>query len=153
MQPPAPVVAAKEEPPPSPPVPNPEPPSPSPEAPGPLASIEPQRGPLEPEGQPDLQGRVTGAKGLEEIEVAARWIKLYGIVDRARGAEEAQHANALVRYLKPSHNHIVCYRKAAETYRCYSDGQDIARLALEDGMVQLAPNAPPEYRTLRTGRH
>ncbi len=153
VQPPAPVVAAKEEPPPSPPVPNPEPPSPSPEAPGPLASIEPQRGPLEPEGQPDLQGRVTGAKGLEEIEVAARWIKLYGIVDRARGAEEAQHANALVRYLKPSHNHIVCYRKAAETYRCYSDGQDIARLALEDGMVQLAPNAPPEYRTLRTGRH
>ena len=149
--PPAPVAAAKEAS--SPPVHTPQSPSSPRDAPGRLASIEPERGLPEPEGQPDLQGRVTGAKGLDEIEVAARWIKIYGIVDRARGAEGAQHADALVRYLRPSHNHIVCYRKAADTYRCYSNGQDIARLALEDGMAQLAPNAPPEYRTIRSGRH
>jgi serine/threonine protein kinase len=104
--------------------------------------------PPQPEGEPDLQGRVTGAKRLDEIEVAAHWIRIYGIVDNARGAQEAKHVEALVRYLKPSHNHLVCYRKAANTYRCYSDGQDIARLALLEGMVRLAPNAPVEYRSL-----
>jgi serine/threonine protein kinase len=109
---------------------------------------QPPATPPQPEGEPDLQGRVTGAKRLDEIEVAAHWIRIYGIVDNARGAQEAKHVEALVRYLKPSHNHLVCYRKAANTYRCYSDGQDIARLALLDGMVRLAPNAPVEYRSL-----
>jgi hypothetical protein len=102
-----------------------------------------------PEGKPDLEGRVTGAKGLDEIKLdKTTWIKIYGIDDRARGAQEQRHAQALVRYLKPSRNHLVCYRKAAGTYRCYSDGQDIARLALLDRLVQLAPNAPAEYRSL-----
>jgi hypothetical protein len=109
---------------------------------------QPPETPPQPEGEPDLQGRVTGAKRLDEIEVAAHWLRIYGIVDNARGAQEAKHVEALVRYLKPSHNHLVCYRKAANTYRCYSDGQDIARLALLDGMVRLAPNAPVEYRSL-----
>jgi hypothetical protein len=109
---------------------------------------QPPATPPQPEGEPDLQGRVTGAKRLDEIEVTARWIRIYGIVDNARGAQEAKHVEALVRYLKPSHNHLVCYRKAADTYRCYSDGQDIARLALLEGMVRLAPNAPVEYRSL-----
>jgi hypothetical protein len=108
---------------------------------------------LGPEGEPDLQGRVTGAKGLNEIELdKSKWIKIYGIVDRAKGAQEAQHTEALVRYLKPSHNQIVCYRKTGDSYRCYSDGQDIARLALLDRLVQLAPNAPPEYRSLLAPR-
>jgi hypothetical protein len=107
----------------------------------------------QPEGKPDIEGRVTGAKGLNEIELEkTRWIKVYGIVDRASGSAEAQHAAALVRYLKPSHNHLVCYRKSGDTYRCYSDGQDIARLALLDRLVQLAPNAPPEYRSLLAQR-
>ena len=96
----------------------------------------------EPEGKPDLQGKVTGVKKLDEIEVGSQWIRLYGIVDRGG----AQHIDALLRYVKPSRNVVVCYRKALETYRCYADGQDIARLALRDGIVQLAPNAPPEYR-------
>src|SRR5207247_3886908 len=84
----------------------------------------PEPGPaLGAEGAPDLEGRVTGAKGLNEIELdRTKWIKIYGIIDRAKGAQEAQHTEALVRYLKPSHNHIVCYRKAADSYRCYSDG-------------------------------
>lgn len=108
---------------------------------------------LGPEGEPDLKGRVTGAKGLNEIELdRSKWIKIYGIVDRAKGAQEAQHTEALVRYLKPSHNQIVCYRKTGDSYRCYSDGQDIARLALLDRLVQLAPNAPPEYRSLLAPR-
>jgi hypothetical protein len=108
---------------------------------------------LGPEGAPDLQGRVTGAKGLNEIELdRTKWIKIYGIVDRAKGAQEAQHTEALIRYLKPARNQIVCYRKAGDSYRCYSDGQDIARLALLDRLVQLAPNAPPEYRSLLAPR-
>jgi eukaryotic-like serine/threonine-protein kinase len=157
---PPPVKAIKEEPPPAPPpvkIAKEEPPpvhqleSPQPAL-GPLASLGPERARGEPEGKPDLQGKVTGAKRLDEIEVDGRWIRIYGIVDRARGAQEAQHVSALVRYLKPSHNHIVCYRKASGTYRCYSDGQDIARLALEDGMVGPTPNAPPEYHVLPTAR-
>jgi serine/threonine protein kinase len=134
-----PMVVAKAEPTPSP---EPRPPL------GPKATADP----LKPEGEPDLQGRVTGAKRLDEIEIAARWIKIYGIVDRARGTQEAQHVKVLVRYLKPSRNRLMCYRKAADTYRCYSDGQDIARLALQDGMVDLAPNAPAEYRSLLSAR-
>jgi hypothetical protein len=96
---------------------------------------------------------VTGVKRLDEIEVAAHWLKLYGIVDRARGPQEAQRIQALLGYLKPAHNVLVCYHKAADTYRCYADGQDIARLALRDGMAQLAPNAPPEYRSLLAQQH
>jgi serine/threonine-protein kinase len=107
-----------------------------------------QAAPPNPEGEPDLQGRVGGAKRLDEIEVAGRWIKLFGIVDRARGAREAQQVQTLLRYLKPARNVLVCYRKAGDTYRCYAEGQDIARLALLDGIVQLAPNAPAEYRAL-----
>jgi hypothetical protein len=118
----------------------------------PAAAPQPTTAP-QPEGPPDLQGRVTGAKGLNEIEVdKTHWIRIYGIVDRARGAQEAQHTEALVRYLKPSHNQVVCYRKAADLYRCYADGQDIARLALVDRLVQLAPNAPSEYRSLLAPR-
>jgi eukaryotic-like serine/threonine-protein kinase len=115
---------------------------------GPQAAAEPPK----PEGEPDLQGRVTGAKRLDEIEIADKWIKIYGIVDRARGAQEAQRVKVLIGYLRPSRNHLVCYRKAGDTYRCYSDGQDIARLALRDRMVDLAPNAPAEYRSLLRAR-
>jgi hypothetical protein len=102
--------------------------------------------PAKPEGEPDLQGRVSGVKRFDEIMVAGRWIKIYGIVDRARGAKEAQQVQTLLRYIKPARNVLVCYRKAGETYRCYADGQDIAQLALQEGIVQLAPNAPAEYR-------
>jgi len=126
-----------------------------PATPAPAPSLGPQAPAAapKPEGEPDLEGRVTGAKGFNEIELdKTRWIKVYGIVDRATGSLEAKHAEALVRYLKPSHNHVVCYRKSGDTYRCYSDGQDIARLALLDRLVQLAPNAPPEYRSLLAQR-
>jgi eukaryotic-like serine/threonine-protein kinase len=105
---------------------------------GPPASAPAQ----EPEGKPDLQGKVTGAKALDEIEVNSQWIRIYGIRDRA------QNVKALLRYLAPARNVVVCYRKASETYRCYADGQDIARLALKDRIAQLAPNAPAEYRSL-----
>jgi serine/threonine protein kinase len=103
----------------------------------------------QPEGPPDLEGRVTGLKGLGQIELDKRkWIKIYGITDLARGSREQQHTTALIGYLKPSHNHLVCYRKPADTYRCYSDGKDIAGLALLDRLVQLTPAAPAEYREL-----
>ena len=127
-----------------------------------VATAEPQKPPTEPaalgpeappkpEGEPDLQGRVTGIKGLNELELdKTHWIKIYGIVDRAPQAP--RHTEALVRYLKASRNHIVCYKKPADTYRCYSDGQDIARLALLDRLVQLAPGAPAEYRALLSQR-
>jgi eukaryotic-like serine/threonine-protein kinase len=105
--------------------------------------------PDQPEGPPDLAGRVTGLKGLGEIELdQKKWIRIYGITDRARGSLQQRHTTALVGYLKPSHNHLVCYRKPADTYRCYSDGKDIARLALLDRLVQLARGAPSEYRVL-----
>jgi hypothetical protein len=118
-------------------------PQPSPEKPAPLGpEVSAPSAASEPEGKPDLQGKITGVKKLDEIEVGSQWIRLYGIVDRGGG----QHIDALLRYVKPSRNVVVCYRKALATYRCYADGQDIARLALRDGIVQLAPNAPPEYR-------
>jgi serine/threonine protein kinase len=140
-----PVQVATAEPPPAPKLPPPG---------GPLASAKPEQ----PEGPPDLEGRVTGLQGLSELEIdKKKWIKIYGIADRARGSKEQQHTAALVSYLKPSHNHVVCYRKQGNTYRCYSDGNDIARLALLERLVQLAPGAPSEYRVLlsehRSARH
>jgi hypothetical protein len=114
---------------------------PSAEKPAPLGPETPAPA-REPEGKPDLQGKVTGAKGLDEIEVNSQWVRIYGIRDRG------QNVKALLRYLAPAHNVVVCYRKALETFRCYADGQDIARLALQDGSAQLAPNAPTEYRSL-----
>lgn len=126
-----------------------QPASPEPQAPlGPQV----QASPPGPEGEPDLQGRVSGAKRFDEIEVAGRWIKLYGIVDRARGAREAQQVQVLLRYLKPARNVLACYSKPGDTYRCYADGKDIAQRALLDGIVQLAPNAPAEYRALAQKR-
>ena len=121
----------------------------TPAEPAPSLGPQPSATAPQPEGQPDLQGPVTGAKRLDDFEVGARFIKLYGIVDRTRGKKEDElHVDALKRYLKPSHNLVVCYRKPGDTFRCYSDGQDIARSALLDRLVQLAPNAPPEYRSL-----
>jgi hypothetical protein len=116
-------------------------PQPSAEKPAPLGPETPAPA-HEPEGKPDLQGKVTGAKGLDEIEVNSQWIQIYGIRDRG------QNVKALLRYLAPARNVVVCYHKASETYRCYADGQDIARLALQDRIAQLAPNAPAEYRSL-----
>jgi hypothetical protein len=116
-------------------------PQPSAEKPAPLGP-ETSAPAHEPEGKPDLQGKVTGAKGLDEIEVNSQWIQIYGIRDRG------QNVKALLRYLAPARNVVVCYHKASETYRCYADGQDIARLALQDRIAQLAPNAPAEYRSL-----
>jgi hypothetical protein len=110
--------------------------------------------PKEPEGPPALEGRVTGLRGLSEIELdKKKWIRIYGIVDHASGARQRQHIKALVSYLRPSHNHIVCYHKPGNTYRCYSDGKDIARLALLDRLVQLAPGAPAAYRLLLSRHH
>jgi hypothetical protein len=107
---------------------------PSAEKPAPLGPETPAPA-REPEGKPDLQGKVTGAKGLDEIEVNSQWVRIYGIRDRG------QNVKALLRYLAPARNLVVCYRKQLETYRYYSDGQDIARLGLQDGSA-LAPNAP-----------
>ena len=104
---------------------------------GPEASVPP-----EPEGKPDLQGKITGIKRAE-MEVSKKWIQLYGItIDRSRPDD------ILVPYVQPARFEVVCYRKPANTYRCYADGQDIARLALRDRKAQLSSNAPTEYRSL-----
>jgi serine/threonine-protein kinase len=110
---------------------------------GPQPPAQPQK----PEGEPDLLGKVTGAKGLDELELGGRWIKLYGIVDNSRGNQEASHVQALLGYLRPAHGIVVCYRKPGGTHRCYADGHDIATLALRDRLVRPAANAPAEYRS------
>ena len=98
--------------------------------------------PPQPEGKPDLEGKITGIKRAE-MEVSKQWIQLYGItIDRSRPDD------VLVPYVQPARFEVVCYRKPANTYRCYADGQDIAQLALKDHKAQLAPNAPTEYRSL-----
>jgi len=113
--------------------------------PAPLAP-EASRPPSEPEGKPDLQGKVSGIK-RGELEIAGKWVRLYGIaIDRG------QPDTVLLPYVKPARFEVVCYRKPSDTYRCYADGQDIARLALQDRVAQLAPNAPTEYRSLAQKR-
>ena len=112
------------------------------EKPAPLAPEAKPAAPPEPEGKPDLQGKITGLR-RDEIEVDKQWIQLYGIKIDGR-----QATDVLLPYVRPGGFAVVCYRKPSATYRCYADGQDIAQLALKDHKAQLAPNAPTEYRSL-----
>jgi hypothetical protein len=92
--------------------------------------------------KPDIEGVVEGAMSASMIKVGNRWIELYGIDDPTRG----RHGQAVAGYLGPARGRVECYRKASGKYQCYSGGQDLALLALRDGIARLARDAPDEYR-------
>ncbi len=94
--------------------------------------------------KPDIEGVVEGAMSASTIKVGDRWIELYGIDDPTR--ELRRHIQAVAGYLAPARGRVACYRKAPGKYQCYSGGQDLALLALRDGIARLARNAPDEYR-------
>jgi len=50
--------------------------------------------------------------------------------------------------LQPSRGAVECYQKIGGRYQCYSDGKDLALLALRDGLARAAADAPEEYRSV-----
>jgi len=103
---------------------------------------------LLPEGVPDIRGRASGVRRSNEIKVDDQWVTLHGIEAAARGQlQERQHESLLGSRLR-GHRLVACYKRPAGTHRCYVDGQDIAGVALREGIARPASNAPPEYHQL-----
>jgi hypothetical protein len=103
----------------------------------------PAPNPLQPEGRPDLQGKVTRIFAAEEIIVDGQPIRLCGIQDN--GSTEPQlraHADWMVSQIGQSS--VSCYRKGyvggKAVYRCYKDGKNLADLAIGAGIASPRPN-------------
>ena len=109
---------------------------------------------LEPSlpAKPDIEGQVTSVQSASTVKVGANWLELYGIIDQAkdRSSELLRHKNAMLKLLGPSRGLVKCYRKPGGRYQCYADGNDLASLALRDGIVRPLGDAPAEYRELAT---
>ena len=72
------------------------------------------------------------------------WLDLYGVSDPTQRA----HTKGVLGYLQPSRGAVECYQKIGGRYQCYSDGKDLAPLALRDGLARAAADAPEEYRSV-----
>jgi hypothetical protein len=71
-------------------------------------------------------------------------VELFGIVDPTVNLRS--HTEAVLRYLTPSRGQVECYTRPGGKYQCFTDGKDLALLALRDGIALLAADAPPHYR-------
>jgi eukaryotic-like serine/threonine-protein kinase len=128
--------------------PKPMPPAPAPAPPAPPTPVAPA-----PPPKPDLEGVVSGAMSASRIEVAARFIDLYGIEDpTTHNPDLSQHLKVLIGLLAPAKGRVECYRKPHNEYQCYTGGKDLALLALRRGVVRLGPDPPPEYREAAPAR-
>lgn len=104
----------------------------------PVAAFEPP-----PQPKPDIRGSVSAVESASRIRVGAQWLDLYGINDPTQRA----HTQDVLGYLQPSRGVVECYQKTGGRYQCYADGQDLALLALHDGLARAAADAPSEYRS------
>jgi hypothetical protein len=94
-----------------------------------------------PDTAPDIRGSVSAVESTSRIKVGSQWLDLYGINDPIQRA----HTQDVLGYLRSSRGVVDCYQKGAGRYQCYADGEDLALLALRDGLAQAMPDAPPEY--------
>lgn len=94
--------------------------------------------------KPDLEGLVTAITSSALIRVGAtRWVQLYGIKD-ALG--NPIHKQAMRGYLEESQGSVACFARASGRFQCFASGKDLALMALRDGLAELDPDAPLEYR-------
>ena len=94
--------------------------------------------------KPDIRGSVSAVESASRIRVGEMWLDLYGVSDPTQRA----HTKGVPGYLQPSRGAVECYQKIGGRYQCYSDGKDLALLALRDGLARAAADAPEEYRSV-----
>jgi hypothetical protein len=94
--------------------------------------------------KPDIKGIVTGAQSASRIVLDKQVIELFGIVDPTINLRS--HVDLILRYLAPSQRQVECFTRPGGKFQCFADGKDLALQALRDGIAQLGPDAPIEYR-------
>lgn len=134
------------------PKPSPSPPPPAaslpPIAPAPIPqpSPAPAFNPLQPEGRPDLQGKVTTIYAADLVAIDGQQpIRLCGIQDTANNETQLRaHAIRMKAFLQAGQSLVACYDKGyvdgKAVYRCYTDGKNLADLALSAGIANARPN-------------
>lgn len=114
-----------------------------------------------PPGSPDLAGVVRGAASAATLYVIVSSrnprvvstqpgetlsVHLFGIVDPLGKSAENPHVAVLRGYLDKAQRKIECFAREEQTFQCFADGNDLAILALHDGIAKPGPNALSEYK-------
>jgi len=118
------------------------PPPSAPTNPAPIPRLIPEPAPspniIQPEGRPDLQGKVTNLFAANLIFVDGQPVQLCGIQDFPNTESQfPAHVAKMRSYLQIGRSLVVCYRKGEGRYRCYTDeGENLADLAVRIGIAR-----------------
>ncbi len=114
-----------------------------------------------PPGSPDLEGVVRGASSAATlyVVVSARnlrvvstqpgetvSVQLFGIVDPLGKSSENPHVAVLRNYLDKAQRKVECFVHESQTFQCFVGDNDLAVMALHDGIAKPGPNALSEYK-------
>ena len=114
-----------------------------------------------PSASPDLEGVVRGASSAASLYVivSARnpravstkpgetvSVELFGIVDPLGKSSENPHVAVLRNYLDKAQRKVGCFVREEQTFQCFVGGNDLAVMALHDGIAKAGPNTLSEYK-------
>jgi hypothetical protein len=114
-----------------------------------------------PSASPDLEGVVRGASSAASLYVivSARnprvvstrpgetvSVELFGIVDPLGKSAENPHVAALRNYLDKAQRKVECFVREEQVFQCFVGGNDLAVMALHDGIAKPGPTALSEYK-------
>jgi hypothetical protein len=114
-----------------------------------------------PSDSSDLAGVVRGASSAATLYVivSARnprvvstqpgetvLVQLFGIIDPLGKSAENPHVAVLRNYLDKAQRKVECFIRDEQTFQCFVDGNDLAVMALHDGIAKPGPSALSEYR-------
>jgi hypothetical protein len=96
--------------------------------------------------RPDVEGRVAGVFDSTAIRASGRTINLYGITDPLQNPDKISQVRQVMKeQLAALGNVIKCYSRDNNTFECYAQDQDIAELAVKNGIARALPSAPAKY--------
>jgi eukaryotic-like serine/threonine-protein kinase len=73
-------------------------------------------------------------------------VNLYGITDPMQSQDQVRQAQqALKQSLSPYGYFVNCRTQPGQTYECFAQNQDVAELALKNGLARAKPDAPAKY--------
>jgi serine/threonine protein kinase len=131
----------------------PEVPKPAPDIPKPAPIRLPDPGPKPdyslPKGpRPDVVGVIGNVLDSNALVVNGFGpINLYGITDPSRSQDQILKVQqAMKQVLATYGNYVSCFSQSDKTYECYAQDQDIAELAVKNGIARARPDAPAKYR-------
>lgn len=114
-----------------------------------------------PSASPDLEGVVRGASSAASLYVivSARnprvvstkpgetvSVELFGIVDPLGKSSENPHVPVLRNYLDKAQRKVECFIHGEQMFQCFVGGNDLAVMALHDGIAKPGPNTLTEYK-------